>query len=239
MTRNRTVNTVRGFTLVELLVVISIIAMLLAVLMPAMKKARQQAQKVVCSSNMRQMGVALQCYLQDSDTRLPDSSCHHLDDPNQYWLKILSKYLKQDLLFKCPSDTARDFIDWDKPLESQGDKRWSSFALNALLDSKCDRPDKYNKGKYNRTRMIPKPQYCIYVSESLSSWTAVDHIHPEQWFYNIKLAKGQIAWDRHSKKSNYLFADGHAEMLKFEDTYSWPGNCLWFPECAPAWPNDE
>ena len=223
----------KGFTLVELLVVISIIAILLAVLMPALKKARQQSQKVMCSSNMRQMGIALQCYLQDSDTRLPDSSCH-ITDPNQYWLKILSKYLKQNLLFKCPSDTARDFIDWSKPLDAQGDKRWSSFALNGLLDSKCSR----YSGKYNRTRMILKPQYCIYVAESPSSWTSYDHIHPEQWA-DVKEAKGKIAYDRHNGKSDYLFSDGHAAMLEIEETYSWPGNCFWFPECAPAWPKDE
>ncbi len=103
----------KAFTLVELLVVISIIAMLLAVLMPALKKARQQARKVVCSSNMRQMGVALQCYLQENDSHLPDSSCC-LADPNQYWLKILTKYLKQGLLFKCPSDEVKvtDFQGW-------------------------------------------------------------------------------------------------------------------------------
>ncbi|PKL48871.1 MAG: hypothetical protein CVV39_03645 [Planctomycetes bacterium HGW-Planctomycetes-1] len=226
---------IKAFTLVELLVVISIIAMLLAVLMPALRKARQQAQKVVCSSNMRQMGVALQCYLQENDSHLPDSSCH-TSDPNQYWLKILIKYLKQDLLFKCPSDKTENFVDWNKPLCQQpADSRWSSFTLNALLDSKCSR---FN-GRYNSVKFIYKPQHCIYVSENPSSWTSADHIHPETWGYNIKIAKGQIAWDRHLKKSNYLFTDGHAETLKIEDTYSWPGNCFWFPEAAPAWPADD
>ncbi len=224
----------KAFTLVELLVVISIVAVLLAVLIPALTKARQQAQKIVCSSNMRQMGIALRCYFEDNDTRLPDSSCR-IKDPNQYWLKILSKYLKQNLLFKCPSDTAKEFIDWNKPLDGQGNKRWSSFALNSLLDSTCSR----NKGKYNITRMIPKPQYCVYICEkpSESSWATVDHIHPESWGDDINYAKGSIAWNRHNKKSNYLFADGHSEILKIEDTYSWPGNCFWFPESAPAWPN--
>jgi prepilin-type processing-associated H-X9-DG protein len=184
---------------------------------------------------MRQMGVALQCYLQDSDSRLPDSSCH-ISDPNQYWLKILTKYLKQNLLFKCPSDEAKNFIDWNRSLDEQPENsRWSSFALNALVDSKCNR---YN-GRYNSVKFIHKPQHCIYISESPSSWTSADHIHPEQWFCNIKLAKGQIAWDRHSKKSNYLFTDGHAETLKIEETYSWPGNCFWFPESAPGWPPDD
>ncbi len=224
-----------AFTLIELLVVISIIALLLGILLPSLNKARQQAKKLVCSSNMRQTGIALTIYLLDNDDHLPDSSCH-ISDPNKYWIKILSKYTGEELLFRCPSDKAKNFIDWNKPLSEQPkDLRWSSFALNALLDSRCPR---YG-GRYNVARSIRKPQYCIYVAESPSSWTSADHLHPEQWFCNIQLAKGQIAWDRHSGKSNYLFIDGHNETLEIEQTYSWPGNCFWFPDVAPRWPADD
>jgi prepilin-type processing-associated H-X9-DG protein len=171
----------------------------------------------------------------NSDDHLPDSSCH-ISDPNKYWIKILSKYTGEQLLFRCPADKAKNFIDWNKPLDEQPeDSRWSSFTLNALLDSKCPR---YN-GIYNIVRTLRRPQYCVYVAESPSSWTSADHIHPEQWFYNIQLAKGQVAWDRHSKKSNYLFVDGHTETLEIEQTYSWPGNCFWFPESAPDWPKED
>jgi len=224
-----------GFTLIELLVVISIIALLLGILLPSLSKARQLARKLVCSSNMRQMGIALNTYLIDNEDRLPDSSCH-ISDPQEYWIAILSNYLGDQLLFRCPGDKSRNFVDWNKPLDEQsGDLRWSSFSLNALLDSKSPR----YSGRYNKVKAIRKPQYCIYVAECPSSWTSADHIHPEQWFYNINLAKGQVAWDRHSKKSNYLFADGHAELLEIEQTYSWPGNCFWFPKSAPSWPQDD
>ena len=224
----------KAFTLIELLVVISIIALLLGILLPSLNKARQLAKKVACSSNMRQMGIALNTYLIDNEDRLPDSSCH-VSDPNKYWISILSKYVGEQLLFRCPADRAKNFVDWNKPLDEQSkDLRWSSFALNALLDSKCPR----YSGRYNTARAIRKPQYCVYVAESPSSWTSADHIHPEQWFYNIQLAKGQVAWDRHSGKSNYLFVDGHADTLEIEQTYSWPGNCYWFPESAPSWPPD-
>ncbi len=231
MTKKR----LRAFTLVELLVVISIIAMLLAILTPSLQRARNQAKRVVCLSNMRQMGIGLKTYLMDNDGHLPDSSCH-ISDPNQYWLVILSKYLGKELLSRCPADTAKNFVDWSKPLDRQkADPRWSSFALNALLDSKCQR----YKGRYNNVKFIYQPQYCVYVSESPSSWTSADHIHPEQWFYNIQLAKGQVAWNRHSGKSNYVFTDGHAETLEIEKTYIWPGDCFWFPESAPDWPQDD
>ena len=60
-----------GFTLVELLVVISIIALLLAILMPALGKARRQAQRIVCKSNQRQLHLAMVLYVVDNDDKIP------------------------------------------------------------------------------------------------------------------------------------------------------------------------
>jgi len=222
-----------GFTLVELLVVIAIIALLLGILLPSLNGVRRQAKKISCISNMRQMGVALQTYLIDSENRLPPSSCH-LSDPNQYWLKILTKYTGENLLFRCPSDEAKNFVDWNLPLdEQQDDPRWSSFALNGLLDPRC----LYNRGRYNNVINIRQQGYCIYVSESPSSWTKYDHVHPETWG-SLDQAKGQVAWNRHDGTSNYLFVDGHVENLKIEQTWSWPGQCYWYPGYAPGWPPD-
>jgi len=228
-------NRPKAFTLIELLVVIAIIALLLAILMPTLGKVKQQARKLICSSNMRQMGIALGAYFVENRDHLPDSSCY-ISDPDKYWINVLSDYLGEDLLFQCPSDRSKNFVDWNRPLDEQPpDARWSSFALNVLLDSQCQRCG----GRYNNIKTIPKPQHCIYVSESPSSWTSEDHVHPEMWLYSIDQAKGNVAWDRHSERSNYLFADGHAELLEIEKTYTWPGNCFWFPDSAPGWPADE
>ncbi len=61
----------RGFTLIELLVVISIISLLIAILMPALAGARSSARSIVCGSQLRQVGIALNAYAADNDSNFP------------------------------------------------------------------------------------------------------------------------------------------------------------------------
>jgi prepilin-type processing-associated H-X9-DG protein len=153
-------------------------------------------------------------------------------------LFILAGYTREQLLFQCPSDQGNDFVDWNKPIKDQKDARYSSFAVNALLD-----PVHYRYGprvnRYNNINTIRRPMDCIWISEApdTESFNLADHIHPETWEGATEYAKQFIAWDRHKRTSNYLFADGHAEGLAFEQTYQWPGTCYWYPEAAPKWPD--
>lgn len=73
----------RGFTLIELLVVIAIIAILAAILFPVFARAREQARKTACLSNLKQIALALQMYAQDYDESYPDSQItrNELDGP--------------------------------------------------------------------------------------------------------------------------------------------------------------
>jgi prepilin-type N-terminal cleavage/methylation domain-containing protein len=78
----------RGFTLIELLVVISIIAVLMAIMMPALRKAREQAVTVVCSSRLKDVGTMVRLYAQDYDDAIPatEGSAEELEEkPHSEW----------------------------------------------------------------------------------------------------------------------------------------------------------
>ncbi len=225
----------RGFTLIELLVVISIIAVLMSIMIPALTRARQAAQKTICLSNMRQIGIATRCYLDDTDGRLPPSTCHIKDDRwQEYWLYVLSRYSGSGVIFRCPADRSKlEFVNWqDVDVMPTDKQRWSSLGYNTQLDI-VDIGGKANK--YNKVLNIRQPAECIWISETPQEWTDFDHIHPEAWF-NVELAQRQIDHVRHSGKANYMFVDGSAAWMEIEETLKWPDRCLWFPQSAPRWP---
>lgn len=95
----------RGFTLIELLVVIAIIAILAAILFPVFGRAREQARKIACLSNLKQLSTALSMYLQDWDEYFPMN--WRLGDGMVYtFYHALLPYIKNAQVFLCPSDSA-------------------------------------------------------------------------------------------------------------------------------------
>ncbi len=107
-----------GFTLVELLVVMGVIAILVAILLPAMGKAREQARELVCQSNQRQIGTAFLAFAADHQGRLPGNwyDANQPDKQHRAWLRnagepvtnaprhgTVWKYLNNEDVYRCPT----------------------------------------------------------------------------------------------------------------------------------------
>jgi prepilin-type N-terminal cleavage/methylation domain-containing protein/prepilin-type processing-associated H-X9-DG protein len=110
-----TVHRTKGFTLIELLVVIAIIAILASILFPVFARARENARRSSCSSNMKQIGLGIMQYTQDYDEKYPYQSAgavYHWAsaDPataaGMNWALATYPYLKSHQIFLCPSTSA-------------------------------------------------------------------------------------------------------------------------------------
>ena len=106
----------RAFTLVELLVVISIIGLLMGILMPALRKARAAANKTYCMANLRQLGVAMRSYLDDNRDIFPICCAEPwalIDTKNPEYAPpittVLTKILKESKVFICKADTVKKY----------------------------------------------------------------------------------------------------------------------------------
>ena len=122
-----------AFTLVELLVVLAISGVLAALLMPALGKAKEAGRSTACIGNLRQVGIALQVYVESNNNRLPvmrDRAMGTNQPPTDLLPgteKVLASELGNTNLLRCPSDRAEIFL-----------KTGSSYSWNSLLNGQRD-----------------------------------------------------------------------------------------------------
>ena len=101
----------RGFTLIELLVVVAIIALLAAILFPVFSRARENARRTSCASNLKQIGLGIMQYVQDYDEYYPMSLNYGMDgagggsgvNADTLWPDMVEPYIKSTQVFFCPS----------------------------------------------------------------------------------------------------------------------------------------
>jgi prepilin-type N-terminal cleavage/methylation domain-containing protein/prepilin-type processing-associated H-X9-DG protein len=106
----------KGFTLIELLVVIAIIAILASILFPVFGRARENARRSSCQSNLKQIGLGFIQYTQDYDEKLPPpgtcptpgGGCTNADEARSFgsWSQRMHPYIKSVQIYACPSNTA-------------------------------------------------------------------------------------------------------------------------------------
>ncbi|RYX86014.1 DUF1559 domain-containing protein [bacterium] len=115
----------KAFTLIELLVVIAIIAILAAILFPVFSRARENARKASCQSNLKQIGISMQMYLQDYNNMMMLS----MQGPTTSPRALLEPYTKSRQLWVCPSEQD------PKVLEVGPDAQYVSYMLNNQASS--------------------------------------------------------------------------------------------------------
>jgi prepilin-type N-terminal cleavage/methylation domain-containing protein/prepilin-type processing-associated H-X9-DG protein len=195
----------RGFTLIELLVVIAIIAILAAILFPVFARARENARRASCQSNLKQIGLGVAQYTQDYDESYPIPYSQVTSSPAAWatWRQIIQPYVKSTQLFRCPSNT-RDASDGAAGT-------YPAVPVNYSMNVRFI-PDETRKVALSA---VDSPSTRILVAEHL--WDDSRMMFPD-WNTGNNLVDN--VFSRHLGTANYLFADGHVKALRPTATMS-------------------
>jgi prepilin-type processing-associated H-X9-DG protein/prepilin-type N-terminal cleavage/methylation domain-containing protein len=206
-----------SFTLIELLVVVAIIALLIAILLPSLAKARALGKAVSCQSNLRQVGLGLQTYGQSNNDFFPVAHGNNFsapvvvsgaDVPTQEWYAKLTAYnltreamlCSEDPEAKKPASNTRSYIFNDLFAFGKGISRIETPSRKIVISERADQ---------DGSDIAPAIDDTLFNGLCYHPWT------------NVSAWSAMIKDGRHNNRaSNFLFADSHVEPLQLAKTIS-------------------
>lgn len=227
-----------GFTLIELLVVIAIIAILAAILFPVFARARENARRASCQSNLKQIGLGIMQYTQDYDEAYPlVGGNEYSNNASRYtpsWRVKIYPYVKSTQLFVCPSNVdSKNVADPDTAAGVTGGPLYSTFGTGY---GAANFPQPQINVSYSMNRhfggtdvsgateahqhpgmkfsQCDTPARKILVGEKRDSgYMMANYAHiNDEFSYSASWSPGAFA--KHLSTMNCLFADGHVKALK-------------------------
>lgn len=210
-----------AFTLIELLVVISIIALLAAILFPVFGRARENARRSSCQSNLRQIGLGLLQYSQDYDEKLVRAwfgvGNSGSDMVSKYkWMDAVFPYIKSEQVFDCPS---HNFKAPAGAYKFRNGTNYGSYAINAAYYGDFDF-EQSPAGEVNTgLASIEDAAGCVWIGDSSAHFEFAWENKADQPDVDVDPA-GSRYLDyllvRHLDTVPILFCDGHVKALKIE-----------------------
>lgn len=212
MSRNGRRDAQQGFTLIELLVVIAIIALLAAILFPVFARARENARRASCQSNLKQIGLAAAQYTQDYDERYVPYRVVNASNLSTFWTGLLFPYAKSQQIYVCPSTNPElANIHLDPAPNSNGNK--SPYGINFNLFGGAVTP---NTNMHMALIQLPAETLAFVDARSAPTVPVTDTYYdfttvPGGSYYAIGSPRVDA---RHLDTANVLFFDGHVKAMK-------------------------
>lgn len=219
-----------GFTLIELLVVIAIIALLMAILMPSLSRARQQAKNAACQSNLHQWSLVFSMYDNDCDGRFPSGCSSYDTNDKRHWATAMRHYYYDDReITLCPSAT--------KPYDEGGQVPYGSYrgpddvllsyglngwAYNAVApDEAFERPVENFWGNLHVKGLGNVPLFldCLHAEGRPFETDEPPAFEGEMLAFNVSSNMVRFCLNRHHGAVNCLFMD--ASLSKVSLKHLW------------------